>query len=420
MDILSRLKQPKWILESRDFSFLISTRFFVTLGTQIQAVAVGWLIYQIKKDPLYLGLIGLAEAGPAIGLALLSGWIVDRGNPLKIFRRAISCSVLSASILWLTSSDSFAIDMSMRVTLIFTAAFLTGVARSFLSPSQFSILPTVVPRHSLGQATAWSTSLNQIAALSGPALGGFLYLLGGGRTTFFTIMLLLMIALLVSSQITYLGERRLPTSQPGKIALLNSFLSGIHFVFRNEIVVTAMALDMFAVLFGGASALFPVFARDIFSNGPLGLGILRAAIPLGSFLMGGFLIRVPISRFSGKVMFLAFLGYGFCMIGFGLSHSFALSLAFLFVTGMCDSVSMVTRQTILQLSTPQEMRGRVASVSSIFIGSSNEIGAFESGLAAKLMGTRPSVVFGGMITLMVVSTAWMIAPRLRKLHLSQL
>jgi MFS family permease len=407
----------RWILNSRDFTYLSSTRFLVTFATQIQAVAVGWLVYEIKKDPLYLGLIGLTEAVPAIGLALLAGWIVDRGRPLTIYRRAVIFEALSAFLLWVVCADFFKLAGGVQLSLIFFAAFLTGTARAFLAPSQFSILPLTVDRSQLGQATAWNTSLNQIAALSGPALGGFLYALGGGATTFFVILLFLLIGRLAAGQIVAGNELRKP--DPSKPPLTEALLSGVRFVFASQIILGAMALDMFGVLFGGANALFPIFA-DLFARGPIGLGILRAAMPVGSFLMGWFLIRVPVSRFSGRIMFVAFLGFGACMIGFGLSQSFYFSIARLVITGMCDSVSMVTRQTILQLTTPQEMRGRVASVSSIFIGSSNEIGAFESGLAAKLLGTRPSVVFGGIMTLIVVATTWIAAPKLRKIELSKL
>jgi MFS family permease len=409
---------PKWVLGSRDFSFLLLTRCLVAFGVQMQAVAIGWLVYQIKGDPLYLGLIGLTEAGPALGLALFSGWIVDRGRPTSIYRRALGCSVLSASILWMVSHGALAHTDTTRLIAIFSAAFLTGTARSFLGPSQFSILSRSVERGLLSRATAWSTSLFQVASLSGPALGGFLYAWGGGTYTFFLILVLLAAALLTSTQIS--------PSPPGQkaeqksVPIFESFFAGVRFVFTNQILLAAMSLDMFGVLFGGATALFPAFAKDVFQNGPSGLGILRAAMPAGSFLMGGILIRFPISRFSGQVLLYAFFGFGICMTCFGLSTSFELSLFVLFMAGMFDSVSMVTRQTLLQLSTPDTMRGRVAAVSAIFIGSSNEIGAFESGFAAKLLGLRPSVVFGGSMTLLVVAVTWFYAPKLRNVQLAKL
>lgn len=408
----------RWILGSTDFTFLIATRFIVAFSTQIQAVAVGWLVYQIKQDPLYLGLIGLTEAAPALGLALFSGWVVDRSRPLIVYRRAVACSTISAFVLWLVASDIFKLNLSAQLIAIFAAAFLTGIARSFMGPSTFSILPQTVPRHQLSTATAWSSSFYQIASLSGPALGGFLYAFSGGGCTFLTILLLLVMAQVVAMGITKGRQHRKASSR--KAPMAEGLLTGVKFVFSNQIILAALSLDMFGVLFGGAEALLPIFARDIFNNGPVGLGILRAALPLGSFLMGIFLIRFPISRFSGKVMLYAFLGFGLCMTGFGLSNSFALSCGLLLVTGMCDSISVVVRSTILQVMTPEEMRGRVASVNAIFIGSSNEIGAFESGLAAKLMGTRASIVFGGCMTLLVLATTWIRAPKLRKIHLSQL
>jgi MFS family permease len=407
-----------WLLDSREFTFLLSTRFLVTFGTQIAAVATGWLVYQIKKDPLYLGLIGLAEAFPALGLALFSGWIVDRGRPLTIYFRAVLCSALSSFLLWLLTAHILVVSADLMLGLIFFAAFMTGAARSFLGPSQFSILPLTVPREKLGHASAWNTSFFQIAALSGPGLGGLIYAVGGGSFTFFFVLILLAAAAITSRQIRVGNELRPPN--PEKVPSRASFFSGVKFVFGHQVVLAALSLDMFGVLFGGATALFPIFAGEIFSNGPMGLGMLRAAMPVGSFLMGWFLIRVPISGFTGKIMLAGFCGFGLCMAAFGLSHSFYFSLILLLLAGMCDSISMVTRQTLLQLLTPMEMRGRVSSVNSIFIGSSNEIGAFESGLAAKLMGTRPSVVFGGCMTLIVVVVTWFMAPRLAETRLSDL
>ncbi len=405
----------QWILGSRDFSFLLSTRFLVVFATQIQAVAVGWLLYSIKQDPLYLGLIGLAEVMPALTFALVSGWIVDRSRPLFVYRMAILCSALSAGLLVFISGDASFVSLGMKVFGIFFAAFLTGFARSFISPAQFSILPLTVPREFLGKATAWSSSLVQVSSLAGPAFGGFLYAFAGARGVFGFVLTILLLAQFTARELQQGREKRKvqTNSSPG-------FFSGVQFVFAHQIILAAMSLDMFAVLFGGATALFPIFARDIFSNGPVGLGFLRASMPFGSFLMGWFLIRFPISRFSGKSLLIAFCGFGLSIFGFGLSHSFILSCALLVLTGMCDSVSMVTRQTILQMSTPPEMRGRVASVSSIFIGSSNEIGAFESGLAAKVLGLRPSILFGASMTILVVVITWFRAPKLRKLKMSDL
>ncbi len=407
-----------WILDSPHLLSLSLSRFLLTFGVQIQAVSIGWLVYELTHDPLYLGLIGLAEAVPALGLALPSGWIVDHGTPLAIYRRALACSAASAALVTWAASSWFSGPDPARLLTIFGAAMLTGVARAFIAPSQFKILPLIVPRARYGQATAWNASLFHVASLAGPMLGGFLYALAGPRNTFALVLALVLGALAASLRIRT-GRPPRPAARAAE-PVTTSFLSGARFVFGNQVILAALSLDMFAVLFGGAVALFPVFSRDLFHNGPVGLGLLRAAIPAGSFLMGGFLIRVPITRFSARRLLEAVAGFGVCMIGFGLSRSFPLSLVLLVLAGMFDAVSMVIRHTILQLATPHALRGRVSAVNSMFIGSSNEIGAFESGVAAKAMGTTVSVVFGGCMTLLVVAVVWLKAPKLRALHLSRL
>jgi len=415
---ITRDSRIPWFLGSPDFTCLGLTRLMVTFANNIQSVSAGWLMYELTKDPLYLGLIGLAEAIPAISLALLAGWVVDRGKPKNIYRIALSCAALSSSIMWLAASHLLDANAAARVPVIFGAAFLTGIARSFLMPSQFSLLPLTVPRSLISRATAWNTSMFQIASMSGPPIGGFLYALGGGRLAFPAAVTMIVTSLFLSSMISVGTEER--KSRPSGETPFQNILLGINFVRNHQVLLAAMALDMFAVLFGGAVALFPIFCRDIFLVGPVWLGVMRCAMPIGAFLMGWRLTRVPITGYSAKVLLYAVAGFGLAMIGFGVSNSYWLAWTFLAIAGMCDSVSMVMRHTILQLTTPHSLRGRVSSVNSIFIGSSNEIGAFESGVSAKLMGTRASVVFGGIMTLIVVLVAYIKAPKLRKLHLSSL
>jgi MFS family permease len=407
-----------WFLGSPDFTFLGLARLMVTFANNIQSVSAGWLMYELTRDPLYLGLIGLAEAIPAISLALLAGWLVDRGKPKNIYRLALSCAALASAIMWLASSHLLDSMADARVPALFGASLLTGMARSFLMPSQFSLLPLTVPRPLISRATAWNTSMFQVASMSGPPIGGFLYALGGGGLSFPVSLAMIACAIAMSSLISVGTEKR-EKGKHGETPLQN-VMKGIHFVWTRQVLVAAMALDMFAVLFGGAVALFPIFCRDIFLVGPFWLGIMRCAMPVGAFLMGWRLTRVPITGYSAKVLLYAVAGFGLAMIGFGVSGSYWVACAFLVLAGMCDSVSMVMRHTILQLTTPHALRGRVSSVNSIFIGSSNEIGAFESGVAAKLLGTQASVVFGGIMTLIVVAVAWIKAPKLRKLHLSSL
>lgn len=412
-------RRSRWLLGSRDYTFLTAARLLAGFANQMQAVATGWLMYDLTRDPLYLGLVGLAEAVPALGLALHAGWIVDRGRPAAIVRRAYGASALSALVLWMVSGP--AADHAAartRIAAIFGAAMLAGVARAFAGPAQFSLLPAVVPRRTLGRAAAMNVSLFQSAALAGPPLGGALLAVGGNALPFQAVAVLLAGAFAAIGRVGP-GWTARPQADGGPGAAAD-VLSGARYVFANQVILAALALDMFAVLFGGAVALFPVFARDLFANGPVGLGLLRAAMPVGKVAMGAVMLRHPVTGWPARVLLWVVAGFGLATIGFGLSTSFPLSLFLLAVAGACDAVSMVMRHTILQLSVPEGLKGRVSAVNSMFIGSSNEIGAFESGVAAKLLGTRASVFFGGLMTLVVVAVTWALAPRLRGLKLSRL
>lgn len=406
----------RWLTHSPSYLMLSATRVLVSLATQMQAVAMGWLMYELTSDPMALGLVGLAEAVPALGLALPAGWAVDRGRPKAIYRAAIAASAVSTLILVLGSANAgFAVPL--RVAGLYAAAFATGLARAFIRPASFTLLPLIVPRAFVSQATAWLSSLFQIASLGGPLIGGLVYGFAGPRITFGVVLALLVAASVAAS---LLRPREVRTAPRGTTSAAHELMEGFRFVFARQVILAAMALDMFAVLFGGAVALFPIFSRDIFQHGPAGLGLLRAAMPVGSVLAGWYLVHVPITRSTGRQLLYAVAAFGLCMIGFGASTSFPLSLALLVGAGMADGLSMVMRHTILQLSTPHALRGRVSAVSGIFIGSSNEIGAFESGVAAKLLGTQPSVIFGGVMTLGVVALTWWKAPKLTALRLSRL
>ncbi len=400
-----------------DFRKLVSARFLFSVSVQMQAVVMGWLVFEIKRDPLYLGFIGLVEAIPALGLALYAGYLVDRSNPLRVYRNVQRVSFTSALLLFWVTWQEDALAEETRLSLIYGAAFLTGLARGFAAPAMYSLMPQLVPREALAVSSAWLASAFQVAAISGPAIGGLLFAFGGGRLAFGTELVLLAL----SQSLLFMLKHQPKVNRPVEGEdFRESLLSGLKYVLNHQLLLSALALDMFAVLFGGATALLPVFASEILQVGPQGLGWLRAAPAVGALMMSATLIRRPISRHAGRVLLVCVAGYGLCIIGFGLSKVFGLSMVLLALSGALDSVSMVIRGAIVTLSSPDHMRGRIASVNSIFIGSSNELGAFESGVAARLLGTVSAVVFGGSMTLLVVGITARRAPKLRALDLGQL
>lgn len=383
---------------------------------QLQGVVVGWQVYAIKKDPLYLGLIGLAEAVPAIGLAIFGGHAVDRGQPIVIYRRVVTLALVSSLLLLIACGGYLEIGADTKVAVIFGVVFLTGVIRAFAGPSIFAITPHIVERDWLSVAQTWMSAIFQVAAISGPAIGGMIYAFKGPGAAYAVISVFLMAALLTTRLLKVDRIDRAKVRE-AKEPLWQSLSSGARFVFSNQVILGALALDMFAVLFGGATALLPIFAGEILKSGPESLGILRAAPAVGALLMSSVMIYRPLGRAAGALLLWVVAGFGLCMIGFGLSKTLWLSVLLLGFSGVFDAVSVVIRQTILQLWTPDEMRGRVSAINMIFISSSNEIGEFESGVAARFMGTVPSVVFGGLMTLLVVGSAAVLAPRLRKIEL---
>ncbi len=401
----------------RDFSLVVAARFLFSFAVQIQAVVIGWQVYDLTHDPLYLGLIGLAEAIPALTLALISGYVVDRGNPLKIYRNVILLSLCSAALLFGLSTGMINIPEQSKLPWIYLAALITGTARGFSGPALNSLIPRLVERKVLHITSAWVTSAFHFASVAGPALGGILYAWAGPKLPYGMGCTLLLISIGCLAGVRHKIALNLkPETQP----IFERLTSGIRFVFGHQLLISALTLDMFAVLFGGATALLPIFAGEILSIGPTGLGILRAAPAAGALIASLLLVRFPVSHGAGKTLLSCITGFGLCMIGFGLSRDFTLSLIFLVMSGALDSVSMVIRQAIVQLCSPDEMRGRVAAVNSFFIGSSNELGAFESGVAAKLLGTVTAVVFGGCVTLVSVAVAGVRAPKLRAMDLSKL
>ena len=402
---------------SLDFKKLLASRFLFTFAVQMQAVILGWRIYDLLKDPLYLGFIGLAEAVPAIGLALYAGYIVDRSRPLVVYRRVMYVSLLSGFVVLAEHVFALNFPLALQVGLLYSAAFLTGLARSFSQPALFATLPRLVERSELMQATAKSSSISQIARIGGPAFGGlaFGFL---GPTVSSSIVCVLLIAGIIS-MVFIKKQIPPPDSKIRHASIGDELLSGMRFVFKHAILFPALSLDMISVLFGGVTALLPVFASEILMVGPQGLGLLRGAPAIGATVMSLYLSRSRTMR-TGNWLLSAVGGFGICILVFGVSHNFYLSMAALAFSGAFDSISMVIRSAAVQLSSPDHMRGKISAVNSIFIGSSNEIGELESGLAAKLLGTVPAVYFGGIMCLLTVGCVGYFSPTLRNMDLKNL
>lgn len=361
------------------------------------AVLVGWHIYKLTQDPLSLGLIGLAEAIPAVGIALYAGHVADKYNKKHILLIALGGILFCAAGLLFTVWQNY-FSTRLSVMLIYLFILLIGFARGFYSPAAFSIIPQLINREMLAQASTLNSTAWQFAAVIGPALGGLFYKWFGIVFSFYIIFFIILCAIIALMAVKVIFKPIYNNNEQIFIRLK----SGLKYVYHNKIMLSALSLDLFSVLFGGAVALLPVFADEILSAGAEGLGYLRAAPSLGAVITMLLLsAQKPIQK-PGIVLLRVVAGFGVCMIAFALSRNYYLSLFFLFLSGAFDSVSVVIRGNILQLLTPDEMRGRVSAVNTMFIGSSNEIGAFESGLAARLLGTVPSVVFGGCITLLVV------------------
>jgi MFS family permease len=386
----------------------------MTLAAQIQGVVVSWQIYDITRDPLSLGLMGLAEALPYISIALFAGHVADRRDRRRISLSSLALLVVcSVSLLLLSLLASPRADSAMHrgVWPFYVVIFLSGIARSFLQPARQALGAEIVPRELYPNAVAWRSSTWQTAAVAGPALGGLLYGFTSPSFAYAVDAALMIVALIAFAAIAYVprGQRANESS------VSESLRTGIHFVLREPVLLGAMTLDLFSVLLGGAEALLPVFADQILNAGPEGLGILRAAPAAGATLMSLYLAHQRPFRRAGRALLNSVAVFAVCIIGFGLSKSFLLSLVLLAISGMADNVSVVVRSTLLQVLTPEHLLGRVSSVNAIFIGSSNELGAFESGVAARFLGTVTSVVLGGVASLSVVGIVARRIPSLRRL-----
>ena len=401
------------VMHVKNFRFFLFYRIFMTMASLMQSVIVGWQIYDLSHNVLWLGFIGLAEVIPQVSISLFAGHFIDLWNRRKIVNYTTLLLMLASILLLLYSINATYFSEKFGIIPIFIAIFLPGHARGILGPSQVALMGQLVPRNLYANAATWNSANWQVAAVLGPAIGGMIYGFWGIIPAYSLVLSLYSLSFFMIMFIK-IGKHEITETAEGVFTRIKS---GITFVFETPELLGAFTLDMFAVLFGGAVAMLPVFASDILHIGPQGLGLLRACPAMGAAIMAFVLMFRPPMRHTGKILFLCVIGFGLCMIGFGLLRSFILSGVLLILSGAFDNVSVVIRGTILQLFTPDEMRGRVASVNSIFIGSSNELGAFESGVTAKLMGLVPSVVFGGIMTLVVVFTTIKVNKPLRRLSL---
>ena len=408
---------PYAALRFKEFNIFLFIRFILVFGWSMQFIIIEWEVYNLTKDPLSLGLIGLAEVIPAVSMALFAGHIVDQKEKKKLFVFAISAFLMIAVGYYFITSDYVYSTFSSNHILIgiYSLVFLGGFVRAFFGPIIFSLVALIVPKKIYPNAATWSSSTWQLAAVIGPAFAGFSIGWIGVNTSMACVLVSISLALILT---IFIKKKPILNPKIGE-PILQSLKAGLSFVYRTKAILVAITLDMVAVLFGGAIALLPIYAQDILEVGSEGFGVLRAAPAIGSVVIMFASAYIPLTKNAGKKLLIAIFVFGLSIIAFGVSSIFWLSVFALFIYGVTDGVSMIIRQTILQLKTPDEVRGRVASVNSIFIGSSNELGAFESGVAAKLIGTVPAVVFGGVMTILTVGFTALKFPKFTKLDLTE-
>ncbi len=406
-------KNPYAALKIEEFKSFIGGRFIFIMGLRMTGTVIGWWMYLLTNSPLALGFVGLAEVIPAVSLALYAGHHIDKTEKRGLLLKCIRFYMICISLLLFLSSNLISSHLhhwTIAILMCVIIAF-TGAIRSFSGPTFSALISQIVPKDMLPSAAAISSATWLIGSICGHAVAGFLIAFLGITNTFFVILAFVITGYILLSKLSVK-----PVFVTAATKTWQSVKEGLNYVFRTKELLGALTLDLFAVLFGGAVALVPVFAKDILHVGPIGFGWLNAAADIGSIITVTYLTVKPLQRQQGRILFYAVAGFGICIILFALSTVFWLSFAALLLSGCMDGISVIVRSTILQLKTPDELRGRVMSVSSMFINSSNELGQFESGVAAKLMGTVTSVIFGGCMTIGVVVVTWFKAPSLRKMQ----
>jgi MFS family permease len=410
-------RDPYAALRFKEFNNFLLLRFVLVFAWSMQFIVIEWQVYTLTKDPLSLGIIGLMEIIPALSMALFAGHIVDQSEKRALFLRCIALfSLISLGLFYISDISVMSLwDKTSIIYCIYGLVFFGGLLRAFFGPTIFSLVALIVPKKVYPNAATWNSSTWQMASILGPATAGFTINWFGVHWSLCIVFILVIFSFLLGLLISKKPVLNPNIGEP----VLQSLKEGVRFVFKTKAILGALTLDMIAVLFGGAIALLPVFAQDILNVGSEGFGILRAAPAIGAFLTMLTTAYIPISRKAGMKLLVAVFGFGISIIVFGLSSIFWISVIALFFSGITDGVSMVIRQTILQLKTPDHMRGRVSSVNSMFVGSSNELGAFESGLTAKLMGTVTAVVFGGTMTIITAVSTGILSPSFRNLDLQE-
>lgn len=397
-----------------EFRTYIIARFFFIMVLTMQATLISWKVFEITHDPFSIGLIGLVEFIPAVIMAIYSGYIIDKSDKKKLLHLSIAGNLLLTILFTYITSQQASTVFSQKAILltIYIIAFCTGIARAFSGPTSFALVSMLVPKEKIPNAISWHSSSWQIAGVGGPAIGGLLYGAKGITFTFTLMIIMMSLAVIV---LFFIGPKP-PTAQLKGEPMLKSIREGFKFVWNTKEILGVITLDLFAVFFGGATALLPYFSDVILKTGAEGLGILRAAPGIGAIVVMLVVNFIGMKSNQGKWMLWCVAGFGLTIIIFGLSSWFWISFIALLLSGLLDGISIIVRSTVLQLKTPEEMKGRVSALNSIFIISSNELGAFESGFASRLMGVIPSVVFGGMMTIGVVVFTWFKMPSLRKIN----
>jgi MFS family permease len=414
MEVVQKTSDPVAAMRIAEYRNLMLGRFLFIMGLRMMGTLVGWWVYELTNEPFAIGLIGLSEVIPAVSLSLYAGHIIDISEKRKLLLTGVSLYLLCAGLLLLLSTHFTSQFLSNHgITFcIYIIIFFTGIFRSFTGPSFGTMVASIVPKELLQNATTWNQGIWLSASVIGHASVGFFIAGLGNSASLSIIVLLVTVGLFFMWRI----KPKPPLNEKGEKKTLESVKEGIRFVLKTKEVLGALSLDLFAVLFGGAVAMIPVFAKDILHVGAVGFGWLNAASDIGSIQVIILLTIFPLRKQQGRKLFFAVGSFGICILVFAISRSFWISFVALLLSGIVDGVSVVIRGTILQLKTPDNMRGRVMSVNSMFINSSNELGQFESGVAAKLLGVVPSVVFGGCMTIFIVVTTWFRAPALRKME----